>query len=122
MAQATASALLPGARTYFTSAAHSELARDARVAQALIDVLRSGQTRRLSTRLLRARAAEARISDRQMRRTQTIKVDWSTLSPEARRIFLQSLNEPPALKLRIPKRRARAPRNLRVRSAPRRSR
>lgn len=118
----TASALLPGARTYFTSAAHSELARDARVAQALIDVLRSGQTRRLSTRLLRARAAEARISDRQLRRTQTIKVDWSTLSPEARRIFLQSLNEPPALKLRIPKRRARAPRNLRVRSAPRRSR
>jgi len=103
----TASALLPGARTYFTGAAHSELTRDARVARAVADVLRTGKTRRLPTRWLRANEAQARISDRQLRRTQRAKVDWSTLPPEARRIFLQSLNEPPALKLRVPKGRAR---------------
>jgi hypothetical protein len=102
----TVSALLPGARTYYTPAAHSELTRDARVARAVADVLRSGKTRRLPTRWQRASDAQARVSDRQLRRTQTAKVDWSALSAEARRIFLQSLNEPPALKLRLPARRA----------------
>jgi pimeloyl-ACP methyl ester carboxylesterase len=103
----TQSALLPGAHTYFTGAAHSELTRDARVAHAVADVLRGGKTRRLATRWTPASKVEARISDRQLRRTQRAKVNWSALSPEARRVFLQSLNEPPALKLRAPARRAR---------------
>jgi len=103
----TANALLPGARTYFTSAAHSELTRDPDVARAVADVLRTGKTRRLPAREPRGSAARARISDGQLRRTQIDKVDWSALSPEARRIFLQSLNEPPTLKLRLPRRRAR---------------
>jgi pimeloyl-ACP methyl ester carboxylesterase len=107
----TASALLPGARTYFTSVAHSELTRDPRVAHAVADLLRGGKTHRLSTRWTVASAAEARISDRQLRRTQTTKVDWSALSAEARQNFLQSLNEPPALKLRAPKRRTRRARH-----------
>jgi pimeloyl-ACP methyl ester carboxylesterase len=107
----TANALLPGARTYFTAAAHSELTRDSRVARAVADILRTGKTRRLPTRWVRASEAAARISDRQLRRTQRTKVEWTTLSPEARRIFLQSLNEPPALKLRVPTRRARRPRH-----------
>lgn len=101
----TANAMLPGARTYFTAAAHSELTRDSHVARAVADVLRSGKTRRLPTRQPRSSEARARVSDRQLRRTQTGKVDWSALSPEARRIFLQSLNEPPTLKLRMPRRR-----------------
>jgi hypothetical protein len=42
-----------------------------------------------------------------LRRTQNAKVDWSRLDPEARRDFLQSLNEPPALVLRVPARRSR---------------
>lgn len=100
----TDQALLPGARTYFTAAAHSELARDHRVARAVADLLRDGRTRRLPTRRLRASRSEARISDRQLRQTQIPKVDWSALPPSARRIFLQSLNEPPTLKLRLPTR------------------
>jgi pimeloyl-ACP methyl ester carboxylesterase len=100
----TEQALLPGARTYFTAAAHSELTRDHRVAQAVADLLRGGTTRRLPTRRARASEAAARISDRQLRRTQVRKVNWSALPPTARRIFLQSLNEPPALKLRVPAR------------------
>jgi pimeloyl-ACP methyl ester carboxylesterase len=103
----TEQALLPGARTYFTAAAHSELTRDRGVAQAVTDLLRAGATRRLPTRRIRASAAAVRISDAQLRRTQIHKVDWSALPPTARRIFLQSLNEPPALKLRMPARRGR---------------
>jgi pimeloyl-ACP methyl ester carboxylesterase len=103
----TDQALLPRARTYFTSAAHSELTRDHGVARAVADLLRSGRTRRLPSRRTAASRAEARISDRQLRHTQIPKVDWSALPPTARRIFLQSLNEPPALKLQLPARRAR---------------
>jgi len=109
----TRSALLPGARTYFTGAAHSELARDARVAHAVADILLTGKTRRLPTHWAPASQAQARISDRQLRRTQRAKVNWSTLSPEARRDFLQTLNQPPALKLRMPAR--RTPRTHRCR-------
>jgi pimeloyl-ACP methyl ester carboxylesterase len=117
----TNQALLPGARTYFTATAHSELTRDPEVAQAIADLLRSGRTRRLPTRRAHAGMTEARISDRQLRQTQIPKVEWSALPQTARRIFLQSLNEPPALTLRLPRRAARAaPRS--ARSAPRRSR
>jgi pimeloyl-ACP methyl ester carboxylesterase len=106
----TNQALLPGARTYFTGAAHSELTRSPSVARAVTDVLRAGKTRRLPTRRARPSAAQAIISDRQLRHTQIPKVDWSALPPNARRIFLQSLNEPPTLKLRLPTRGARAKR------------
>jgi hypothetical protein len=106
----TASALLPGARTYYTGAAHSELTRDKSIAQAIADLLRTGKTRRLPTRPARTSEAQARISDRQLRRTQNSKVIWSSLEPEARRVFLQSLNEPPELALRIPPRQGRGAR------------
>jgi hypothetical protein len=95
----TAQALLPGALTYFTTAAHSELTRAPGVARAVTDLLRTGKTRRLPTRRPRASRAQAIISDRQLRHTQIPKVDWSALPANARRIFLQSLNEPPTLKL-----------------------
>jgi pimeloyl-ACP methyl ester carboxylesterase len=104
----TEQALLPGARTYFTATAHSELTRDRAVAQAIADLLHTGATRRLPTRRARTSSAAARVSDRQLRRTQVHKVDWSALPPVARRIFLQSLNEPPALRLRRPARRKAA--------------
>ena len=103
----TREALLPGARSYFTATAHSELTRDRGVAQAVAELLRDGKTRRLPTRQAPASAAEARISDRKLRHTQIAKVDWSALPETARRIFLQSLNEPPTLTLRLPTRRAR---------------
>jgi pimeloyl-ACP methyl ester carboxylesterase len=103
----TEQALLPGARTYFTSAAHSDLTRDQGVARAVADLLRVGRTRRLPTRRTQTSTAEARISDRQLRRTHLPKVDWVALPPTARRVFLQSLNEPPAFTLKLPTRRAR---------------
>jgi predicted Fe-S protein YdhL (DUF1289 family) len=93
---------LPGARTYYTTVAHSELARDAEVAVAIAELLRNGDTELLETKWSRRGNAQALISDRELRRTHTDKVDWVHMEPEARQAFLRNLNEPPRLKLRVP--------------------
>jgi len=98
------SAALPGAPAHYTRVAHSDLTRDRVVAAAVVDLLRTGRTKRLPTRWATSSRAEARITDRQLRRTHVQKVDWAALEPEERRVFLQDLNEPPALKLRVPAR------------------
>jgi pimeloyl-ACP methyl ester carboxylesterase len=101
------SAALDRAHTYFTRAAHSDLTRDAQVAAAIVDLLRKGATRRLPTRWISHSRAEARISDGELRRTHVAKIDWTGLTPAQRRGFLQSLNEPPKLRLRVPPSRSR---------------
>jgi hypothetical protein len=93
---------LPGVRTYYTAVAHSELARDSDVAHAIADVLHTGETVRLKSRISRGGKSEARISDTQLRRTHTGKVDFAAMEPEARQAFLRNLNEPPHLKLSVP--------------------
>jgi pimeloyl-ACP methyl ester carboxylesterase len=98
------SAALPGAQTHYVPVAHSDLTRDRLVAAAVVDLLRKGSTRRLATKWSSASVAEARITDKQLRRTHVQKVDWAALEPEERRVFLQSLNEPPKLQLRVPSR------------------
>jgi pimeloyl-ACP methyl ester carboxylesterase len=100
-----ASAELPGARSYYARVAHSELTRDAQVAAAVADLLLRGSTRRLPDRWRSASRARTEISDRALRRTHLEKVDWAALTPDARRVFLETLNEPPRLKLRVPARR-----------------
>jgi pimeloyl-ACP methyl ester carboxylesterase len=102
-------AQLQGAKTYYTSVAHSELTRDPVVAEAVADVLRTGQTPLLKANVPRASNASAQITDAQLARTHVEKVDWAGLSPDARRIFLQTLNEPPQLKLRTPTRTKASP-------------
>ncbi len=96
------SAELPGARVHYARVAHSDLTRDRVVAGAVVDLLRKGFTRRLPTRWAGRSRAEARISDSQLRHSHVEKVDWAKLEPEERRVFLQNLNEPPKLKLRVP--------------------
>jgi hypothetical protein len=96
------SAELPGATTRYTLVDHSELTRDRTVAAAVTDLLISGNTRRLAAKWETGSVAEARVSDRQLRRTHVEKVDWAGLEPDDRRLFLQELNEPPKLKLRRP--------------------
>jgi pimeloyl-ACP methyl ester carboxylesterase len=95
------SAALDGANTYFTRTAHSDLTRDAHVASAIVDILRKGSTRRLPTRWTSRSRAQARVSDRQLAREHAGKIDWASLTPVERRDFLQSLNEPLKLKLRV---------------------
>lgn len=102
----TASATLAGARGFYARVAHSDLTRDPRVAAAVADLLKTGRTARLSQQLRSASRACVQVSDRQLRRSHADKVDWAALTPEQRRLFLENLNEPPHLKLRIPAARA----------------
>ena len=96
------SAALPGAPSHYARVAHSDLTRDRLVAAAAVDLLRKGSTHRLPTKWSTSSVAQASITDQQLRRTDTRKVDWAALPPEARRLYLQNLNEPPKLKLRVP--------------------
>jgi pimeloyl-ACP methyl ester carboxylesterase len=98
------SAALPGVPTHYAQVAHSDLTRDRLIAAAVVDLLRKGVTRKLPTRWASSSVAEARITDTQLRRTDAGKVDWTALEPEERRVFLQNLNEPPKLNLRVPAR------------------
>ncbi len=98
------SARLTGARNYYALCAHSDLTMDATVAAAVADLLRTGTTERLPSKWKGASAAQAQISDRQLRRMHTRKVDWAGLEPDERREFLENLNEPPKLTLRAPMR------------------
>jgi pimeloyl-ACP methyl ester carboxylesterase len=105
---------LPGARTYYTTVAHSELARDPVVALAIAEVLRTGETQRLQGTWSSRGRAQARISDTQLRRTHMEKVDFAQMEQEARQAFLRNLNEPPHLKLSVPaKKAARKPKPAR---------
>ena len=104
------SAALPGAPSHYARVAHSDLTRDRVVAAAVVDLLRKGSTHRLPTKWSTSSAAQASITDQQLRRTDTRKVDWAALAPEARRLYLQNLNEPPKLKLRVPAARKRGAR------------
>jgi pimeloyl-ACP methyl ester carboxylesterase len=100
------SAALPGTATHYAPVEHSNLARDPEIAAAVVDLLRKGTTRKLPTKWMSSSLAEAQITDRELRRTDAPKVDWAALEPEQRRLFLQNLNEPPRLRLRVP---AKAP-------------
>jgi hypothetical protein len=101
------SAELAGARCAYARVAHSDLTRDPEVAAAVVELLRRGTTARLARHWVGAGRAEARVSDTQLRRTHVAPVDWAALSVDARRDFLQNLNEPAHLQLRRPAARAR---------------
>ncbi len=102
-----ASAALAGVPCAYARVAHSDLTRDPVVAAAVVDFLERGASGRLPARWRSASRAAARVSDRELRRTHAAKVDWGALSPEARRAFLENLNEPPRFTLRVPPGRAR---------------
>jgi len=97
------SAELAGARCVYARVAHSELTRDAHVAAAVADLLTSGATARLPGKWRSRSRACTQVSDRQLRRSHADKVDWAALSAEERRLFLENLNEPPHLPLRVPR-------------------
>lgn len=98
------SAAPSGMPAYYTRAAHSDLTRDAQVAAAIVDVLARGTTSRLPARWVSRARASAAISDRQLARLPTRKLDWAHLTPQQRQRFLDNLNAPPPLRLRVPPR------------------
>lgn len=101
---------LPGVRTWYVREGHSELTTNATVAAAVIDILRHGRTRRLASKRPAPTRAAARVGDSALRRTYQRKVDWHALTPDERRRFLATLNDPPNLPLQaVPTRRRTKP-------------
>ena len=90
---AAAAATLPGARCYFARSSHSQLTRGAQIADAIIDIVRSGATRLLpdSEKLT---TQNWRLSEAQLWALAHEKLDWAAMSVDARRLFLDTLNEP----------------------------
>ena len=123
---------LEGARHRYLDCGHSDLPLSDRVIAGTLDLLTTGTTRRFATKPRIRRAARARVRDAELRQEYQGKVDWPHMSPEERRLFLDTLNEPPR-RLRprpatepvsSPRSRSRppAPRRARRASAKRRSR
>jgi hypothetical protein len=90
-------AVLAGVAAWHCKVSHSELPRSAEVQTAVVKLL-SGQVPDLSPTPVHDRAPPHMVSDRELRMQFVEKIDWSVLSPAARRHFLDSLNEPVPMK------------------------
>jgi len=102
--------LLAGARHRYVECGHSDMPLSNRVIAGTIDLLESGRTRRFAASPPPRRGARKRITDAQLRREYSGKIDWPQMSPRERRVFLDTLNEPPKrVQPRAAKPRARRP-------------
>jgi hypothetical protein len=93
---AAACATLAGARNYYVRCEHSELPRNERVAAALVDLLRTGRTRRLPQQSAHTGGPIVVVSDSALRRSFARKIDWHALSLAERRRYLKRLSAAPA--------------------------
>jgi pimeloyl-ACP methyl ester carboxylesterase len=88
-------ARLDGARHRYVNCGHSDMPLSNGVIAGTIDLLKSGRTRRFAATPRIRRALRLRVRDTDLRREYLGKVDWPHMSPEERRQFLDTLNEPP---------------------------
>jgi pimeloyl-ACP methyl ester carboxylesterase len=87
-----ASARLPGTKAYFVDELHGNLANNAAVIQAVIDLVRRGHTRKLSSHCTQRRAAPRWIDDARLRMGRWPKIDWRRLDLEQREAVLKELD------------------------------
>jgi pimeloyl-ACP methyl ester carboxylesterase len=106
---ACACATLPGVRSYSLRCEHSELPRSQSVAAALIDLLRRGRTRRLAEGVRAHHGRRSYVTDASLHRELGRKLDWYRLSIGERRVYLDTLNAPPAAYSRRHRARRRRP-------------
>jgi pimeloyl-ACP methyl ester carboxylesterase len=85
-------ARVPKLKCYFVDEAHADLANNARVIQAVIDVVRSGRSDALPQRW-RAKAGPIRhIDDMALRAEGNEKIDWRRLTPAQREAVFAALD------------------------------
>jgi hypothetical protein len=63
----------------------------------VIDLLRTGRTRRLPQRVILRKGRSTYVSDAELRESLDRKIDWQSLRTAERRRYLQRLNSPPPL-------------------------
>jgi pimeloyl-ACP methyl ester carboxylesterase len=88
-------ARLDGARNRYVDCGHSDMPLSDRVIAGTIDLLKTGKSARFRASPPRLRRSRTRVSDAELRREYQGKVDWPQMTPEERRVFLDTLNEPP---------------------------
>ncbi|MEO8063690.1 MAG: CHAT domain-containing protein [Pseudomonadota bacterium] len=88
-------ARLAGARHSYVECGHSEMPLADRVIAGVVDLLETGATQRFAASPPVKRGALTRVRDAELREQYLAKVDWPHLTPEQRRLFLDTLNEPP---------------------------
>jgi pimeloyl-ACP methyl ester carboxylesterase len=85
-------AALPRLKCYFVQELHGNLANNAQVIQAIIDLLRRGRTRRLPRRWRLRREPVRRIDDAQLRLERGEKIDWARLTSAEREAAIGELD------------------------------
>jgi hypothetical protein len=109
-------ARLSGARHSYVECGHSEMPLAERVIDGTLDLLATGATQRFAAAPPVRRGSLTRVRDSELRQQYLGKVDWPHMTPEQRRLFLDTLNEPPRGRThRKPQRPAARPLTLRVR-------
>jgi pimeloyl-ACP methyl ester carboxylesterase len=88
-------ARLPGAQHSYVECGHSDMPLSDRVIAGTVELLESGATQRFTAEPLLQRGTIARVRDAELRELYLGKVDWAHMSPEERRLFLDTLNEAP---------------------------
>jgi pimeloyl-ACP methyl ester carboxylesterase len=85
-------ATLPKLKCYFVEELHGNLANNAQVIQAIIDLIRRGRTRQLPERWRLRRGRARRIDDAQLRTENGGKIDWGSLTSAEREAALGELD------------------------------
>jgi pimeloyl-ACP methyl ester carboxylesterase len=85
-------ARLPKLKSYFVDEAHADLANNARVIQAVIDLVRRGHTTGLPQRWRAKPGIVLHVNDAQLRMEGTEKIDWRRLTPIQREAVFAELD------------------------------
>jgi pimeloyl-ACP methyl ester carboxylesterase len=88
-------ARLAGARHSYVECGHSDMPLSDRVIAGVVDLLETGATQRFAAAPPLRRGSLTRVRDAELRQQFQGKVDWPHMTPEQRRLFLDTLNEPP---------------------------
>jgi len=88
-------ARLAGARHSYVECGHSDMPLADRVIAGTIDLLKTGATQRFAAAPPVKRGSLARVRDAELREQFQGKIDWPHMTPEQRRLFLDTLNEAP---------------------------
>jgi pimeloyl-ACP methyl ester carboxylesterase len=85
-------AKLPRLKCYFVDESHADLANNARVIQAIIDIVGSGRTGGLPRRWRAKPGVVRRVDDAQLRMEGSEKIDWGRLTPAQREAVFAALD------------------------------
>jgi pimeloyl-ACP methyl ester carboxylesterase len=89
-----AMARVPGLKTFYAEESHGNLASSPRIIDAIVDLIRSGTTRKLAARCALKPAPERRINDVQLRAVEAAKIDWRLLDSAQREAVMADLDGP----------------------------